>query len=123
MKEYICKEDIRNKLYDEDAITMRGVNIINNYPAADVRENKKGKWIEIPDEIFASTYKCSSCGEAPLCDEYSDYIFSPYCPNCGADMSPSVKQIVCSQCGGTRFDSRGEDVRCSNCGARIEEQT
>lgn len=38
MKEYICKEDIRNKLYDEDAITMRGVDIINNYPAADVQE-------------------------------------------------------------------------------------
>lgn len=49
-------------------------------------ERKKGKWIEIPDEVFASTYKCSSCGEAPLCDGYSDYAFSPYCPHCGADM-------------------------------------
>ena len=38
MKEYICKEDIRNELYDADAITMRGVAIINNFPAADVRE-------------------------------------------------------------------------------------
>ena len=54
--------------------------------APTVEERKKGKWIEIPDEVFASTYKCSSCGEAPLCDGYSDYAFSPYCPNCGADM-------------------------------------
>lgn len=37
MKKYICKEDIRNALYDADAITMRGVAIINDFPAADVR--------------------------------------------------------------------------------------
>lgn len=48
-------------------------------------ERKKGKWIEIPDEVFASTYRCSECGAEPLFDG-SEYALSNYCPNCGADM-------------------------------------
>ena len=47
---------------------------------------KTGKWIEISDEDFASTYKCSVCGEPPIVDLYSDWVFSNYCPNCGAKM-------------------------------------
>ena len=48
-------------------------------------ERKTGEWIEIPDGIFASTYKCSKCGASPVLDEY-DWAFSHYCPNCGARM-------------------------------------
>lgn len=60
---------------------------IDAQPTADVRENVHGEWIEIPDEVFASTYKCSVCGCAPLSDGYDvDYALTPYCPNCGADM-------------------------------------
>ena len=60
---------------------------IDAQPTADVRENVHGEWIEIPDEVFASTYKCSVCGCAPLSDGYdADYVLSPYCPNCGAEM-------------------------------------
>lgn len=47
---------------------------------------KRGKWVEIPDEDFASTYKCSVCGEPPIVDLYSDWVFSNYCPNCGSKM-------------------------------------
>ena len=36
MAEYIDREAIRNRLYDADAITMNGVAILNNFPAADV---------------------------------------------------------------------------------------
>lgn len=38
MTEYIDKEAIRNELYREDALTMRGVKLINQFPAADVVE-------------------------------------------------------------------------------------
>lgn len=48
-------------------------------------ERKTGEWIEIPDGIFASTYKCSKCGASPVLDEY-EWAFSHYCPNCGARM-------------------------------------
>ena len=87
MSDYISREAILAKCaYEQPWGADAVIAMIEDFPAADVRENKRGKWIEIPDEVFASTYKCSSCGEAPLCDEYSDYTFSPYCPNCGADM-------------------------------------
>lgn len=93
MKEYICKEDIRNKLYDEDAITMRGVNIINNYPAADVREVKRGKWevVEI-QPLFSGmgmgkhlVYGCSECEYRcwDVLDNFKDKY--NFCPNCGSD--------------------------------------
>lgn len=36
MAEYIDREATRNALYEADAITMKGVEIINNFPAADV---------------------------------------------------------------------------------------
>ena len=87
MKEYICKEDIRNKLYDEDAITMRGVNIINNYPAADVREVVRGRWIwKDNGEVV-----CSECNDLiAIVGNTEDLItvksYHNFCPNCGADM-------------------------------------
>ena len=37
-KEYIDREAVRNLLYDEDAITMEGVKIINAFPTSDVVE-------------------------------------------------------------------------------------
>jgi len=43
MAEYIERKAVRDALYDADAITMRGVEILNQYPAADV--------VEIPKEI------------------------------------------------------------------------
>ena len=49
-------------------------------------EPKKGKWIEDPDENFASTYHCSNCGVSPVVDNYEQYVFSDFCPFCGADM-------------------------------------
>ena len=38
MAEYIDREEVRNALYDADAITMEGVRILNQFPAADVVE-------------------------------------------------------------------------------------
>ena len=36
MADFINREALRNELYDADAITMRGVAILNNFPSADV---------------------------------------------------------------------------------------
>ena len=38
MAEYIEREALRDALYDADAITMQGVKILNQFPAADVVE-------------------------------------------------------------------------------------
>ena len=37
MSDYISREALRDVLYEEDAITMKGVAILNTFPAADVR--------------------------------------------------------------------------------------
>ena len=60
-------------------------NLIETLPAADVRENVHGEWVEIPDECFASIYRCSNCGANPPI-EFGEYIFSNFCPNCGCSM-------------------------------------
>lgn len=36
MPEYIERVEVRNALYEADAITMKGVAILNQFPAADV---------------------------------------------------------------------------------------
>ena len=81
MAEYIDRDAIRNRLYDADAITMNGVAMLNNFPAADVEEVKYGRWIERPF-LLGTTNVCSLCGK---------YYGMPhgkfnYCPNCGAKM-------------------------------------
>lgn len=44
-----------------------------------------GHWVAIHDDVFADRYYCSECGESPLI-EYTDFVLSNYCPNCGAKM-------------------------------------
>ena len=61
---------------------------IKNFPAADVREVKRGVWRKmLQNDDGTSDYECSACAgiivdvpdddEHPLCN---------FCPNCGADM-------------------------------------
>ena len=38
MDDYIRRVTVRNALYEADAITMKGVAILNQFPAADVVE-------------------------------------------------------------------------------------
>lgn len=47
---------------------------LNNLPAADVVERRKGRWVK-----WGSRVKCDQCS---LCNSYE----KPYCPNCGAEM-------------------------------------
>ena len=65
--------------------------LIEQLPADDVRENKRGKWIwhETPlhDGTIAFAIQCSVCKEifteTDVCEKPMEYNF---CPNCGADM-------------------------------------
>ena len=53
-------------------------------PAANVRENKPGKWVEVGRHDI----HCSVCGELALGVRWweCDLEKSKFCPNCGAEM-------------------------------------
>ena len=79
-------DDAYDAGYDEAMVQ------IEKLPAADVRENKRGRWIKTED----GDLKCSECGHIS-CDEIYEYeplkgspcrvLRNPYfCAKCGADM-------------------------------------
>ena len=84
MNEYVNLKDLRDALYDTDAITMEGVKIINQFPSADVATVRHAHWIYHPDDLFPSdsTQECSYCHA----EEYLTLDNDNYCPNCGAKM-------------------------------------
>ena len=69
---------------DEEFSLIDALQMIEDFPTADVRENVHGEWLI--DEYNAEY--CSSCGRHPYNDgEY--YVagwYSDFCPNCGVDM-------------------------------------
>lgn len=83
MADYINREAVRNELYDADAITMRGVAILNNFPSADVVEVKRGEWVVCGDGDNVP-WMCSHCGKTTA-HKYR-VMYGNFCPNCGADM-------------------------------------
>ena len=56
-------------------------------PAADVEPVRHGHWIEEYDCGYITPH-CSECGETALTKEETsyDYVYSSYCPNCGAKL-------------------------------------
>ena len=91
-KKYIDANELKKNYWkymtfsDLHGIRAEFEEAIDAQPEADVRKNVRGKWIEVPDDAFASTYYCSNCKEMPIVDIYCNYVFSNFCPNCGADM-------------------------------------
>lgn len=79
MDEYIEREAIRDALYDADAITMNGVKILNQFPAADIVPVRHGRWNDW--EVFWK--ECSCCGYRTQKINAREYFF---CPNCGCRM-------------------------------------
>ena len=63
-------------------------NIIAEQPTADVRENKKGKWIKIRPDKRGYTYQfeCSNCHFYTYTHNLETDIDYDFCPNCGARM-------------------------------------
>lgn len=93
--EFISKEAIRNALYEADAITMNGVAIINQFPAADVKPVVMGEWKQTGDHSAI----CTTCGKTSFVggvDRTGQALIHKglfqFCPNCGADMREEDKQ-------------------------------
>ena len=76
MADYIEREAVRNALYDADAITMKGVAILNKFPAADVAPVVHAHWIRTNN----GKWRCSHCRGR------HDYPMR-YCGECGARMN------------------------------------
>ena len=63
------------------------VEDIQNIPAADVAPVRHGHWVSEYDCGYITPH-CSECGETALTKEETsyDYVYSSYCPHCGAKM-------------------------------------
>ena len=59
---------------------------LNAVPAANVREDVHGKWLE-PDYPICCAIKCSVCGETEYLDDPDQYEHWRFCPHCGARMA------------------------------------
>ena len=61
--------------------------IMDEIPTADVVPIHHGHWIEEYDCGYITPH-CSECGETALTKEETsyDYVYSSYCPRCGAKM-------------------------------------
>ena len=81
MRDYISREAVRNALYEADAITMKGVAILNQFPAADVVPLRHGTWIKADEQpYFKKHYHVKVCSE---CGKRKDGKWL-YCPYCGS---------------------------------------
>ena len=68
---------------------------IDNVPTADVRENVKGRWVEVVDrtemydkegvKTWGMLFQCNQCGFVLNAIEGHTGQYN-YCPNCGAEM-------------------------------------
>lgn len=93
MTDYISKKSILKDLIglpaDLDAKTVqRCIEAVHNFPSADVRENKHGKWVyQEPNSgnKFRGAYWCNQCRNGV------SYHKQNFCPNCGAKMDEENK--------------------------------
>ena len=103
MSKYIDADNFAKQAYEvaypivhdnnshERGLTLMGImQLLDEQPTADVRENVKGEWVRWYEEIKHDGYteyiphcKCPKCET-----EYDSHIvkFINFCPNCGADM-------------------------------------
>jgi phage terminase large subunit GpA-like protein len=58
-------------------------HITDNLTAHGVTVQDRGEWIQHCFEI-----ECTNCRQEALRDSFNKYVFSNYCPHCGAKMMP-----------------------------------
>ena len=106
MTEYIERKALRDTLYDADAITMSGVKILNQFPAADVApvrhgpcpycDAKTNAFIPINQTVEYSGIEIALNRQGMLRVRVyesgqetftaQDIVEIKFCPNCGAKM-------------------------------------
>ena len=93
---YVDREKLIDTLYEADAITMRGVKIINGFPSADVMEVRHAIWDKklINKEhdsytSFTPVWTCPVCGT-----EYDGAVGKTinFCYICGSKMEHTEKE-------------------------------
>ena len=86
-KEYIEREAALNVINENKSSTELAWISVSKIPAADVAPVRHGHWIEEYDCGYITPH-CSECGETALTKEETsyDYVYSSYCPRCGAKM-------------------------------------
>ena len=80
MADYIDRTKIYEKPYFVNNDILREIfrRVVDDIPAADVVERKRGKW--------GSDCVCSECGFHRQTTRSNNYMIGKFCPNCGADM-------------------------------------
>lgn len=74
----------RGKKHQQDADDI--AEMLQNFPAADVRPAVRGKWKPRDLTWGRSYYYCSACEETVDMPTAMGIPMFRYCPNCGADM-------------------------------------
>lgn len=76
---------LSDALYEADAITMKGVVIINQFPTVEAKPVVHGQWIDAyPDIEPNPMFMYGICSECGFEQSISKYL--KYCPDCGAKM-------------------------------------
>ena len=95
MNDYISRQAAIELLFNEDDYGKASIYTydLESLPPADVRENVRGKWIDMDSDLEKyDDIRCSCCMHAFTVDAYhwTDIGFIKddlnFCPNCGADM-------------------------------------
>lgn len=89
MAEYIDRRAALDALYDADAITYEGLDILEKIPAADVQPVKKAHFSASNNRPRSWMFECSNCGLTayyPVTKTIQDCGYR-YCPWCGAKMN------------------------------------
>jgi len=98
MTEHIKRKDAREAIWrilngmgysqkHNDRLVEEVDAVLEDYPAADVRPVARGKWKE---DWETGCSECSACGESYLWEDYDGVCEWNFCPNCGADMRPTL---------------------------------
>lgn len=83
MSRYIDSEALKaenRKHFPSLTLRCELTYIINDIPAADVRDNVRSEWVKYAD----GECNCLHCGF--VLDDWTQAMFYKYCPNCGAEM-------------------------------------
>lgn len=109
MAEYVERKALRDALYDADAVTMKGVAIINKFPAVEAEPIHYGWWElrgEHPDGY--DHHYCTNCNQPAL-------FHYEYRPDYTEDYDGEWRYLCDVEDGISEFLTK----RCPHCGARM----